>query len=323
LKPEIRFNQKQRPDRGQIFMTYPVGKFATMAATLAVLAGAPAQAQDVSRAPISGTVNLDAGFLPDPKIISVTSGGRHDVSDNLGGACTGFVSGAADVRVNYNTASNVPLIFSATADGDTTLVINGPDGRWYCNDDTNGYDPMVRFDRPNTGRYSVWIGTFGGREQMPARLSISEIDNTPPPPPPPPPVAAYIDAALTPTYGYVSLSAGFTPDPTTVSLTAGGTIDGTTVNELCYGTFAAAPDVVLEYASGSFPLILSASSNADTTLMVADPQGNWFCNDDSGENVNPALRLEKPASGYYRIWVGTYGSDTAAATLYISELTNQ
>lgn len=302
-------------------MTNSVGKLATMVATLAALAGTSAHAQDVSRAPISGTINLDAGFLPDPKIVSVTSGGRHDSSSNIGGACTGFVSGAADVRVNYNTASNVPLIFSVTADGDTTLVINGPDGRWYCNDDTNGYDPLVRFDRPNTGRYSVWIGTFGGREQMPARLSISEIDNTPPPPPP---VANVIDAGLAPTYGYVTLSAGFTPDPRTVSLTAGGTIAGSTVDEQCYGTFAAAPDVVLEYASGSLPLILSAASNDDTTLMVVDPQGNWFCDDDSGvQGTNPSLHIAKPSSGYYRIWVGTYGSDTAPATLYISELSSQ
>lgn len=296
------------------------GKLAIMAATLAVLAGTTAQAQEVSRAPISGTINLDAGFLPDPKIVSVTSGGRHDTSSNIGGACTGFVSGAADVRVNYNTASNVPLIFSVTADGDTTLVINGPDGRWYCNDDTDGYNPLVRFDQPNTGRYSVWIGTYGGREQMPARLSISEIDNTPPPP-----VAeAYLDGTLAPTYGRISLVSGFTPDPRTVQVTAGGTIAGTTVGETCSGTFAAAPDVVLDYSSGSLPLIISVASGSDTTLLITDPQGNTWCDDDGGVNgTNPGVRFDKPPSGTYGIWVGSYIGVNVAATLHISEVSSQ
>ncbi|MEO5707663.1 MAG: hypothetical protein ABIT10_05675 [Alteraurantiacibacter sp.] len=301
-------------------MKNSAGKLAIMVAGLAVLGGTAAHAQDVSRAPISGTINLDAGFVPDPKIISVTSGGRHDTSSNIGGACTGFVSGAADVRVNYNTASNVPLIFSVAADGDTTLVINAPDGQWYCNDDTDGYNPQVRFDQPHTGRYSVWIGTYGGREQMPARLSITEIDNTPPPPEP----AAFLDGNLPATYGYVSLVSGFTPDPRTVQLTAGGTIAGSTVDETCYGTFAAAPDVALEYSAGSLPLIISVASESDTTLLITDPQGNTWCDDDGGVNgTNPGLRFDKPASGTYGIWVGSYGGDNAAATLHISEVSSQ
>ena len=283
---------------------------------MALVWGSGAMAQDIGRTPISGTVNLDAGFTPDPKIVSVTSGGRHDTSQSIGGACTGFVSGAPDVRVNYNTASTMPLIFSVTADGDTTLVINGPDGRWYCNDDTNGLDPQVRFDNPNTGRYEVWIGTFGGREQMPARLAISEIDTAPPAP-----TYGTIDYTLDPTYGWVELASGFTPDPHTVRLTAGGTISGSTIDAACSGTFAAAPDVKLSYSAGSLPLIISVDSGRDTTLMINDPQGNWWCDDDGGNNgMNPAIRFNKPGSGTYDIWVGTYSTDTADATLHISEL---
>jgi hypothetical protein len=292
---------------------------AVAAVTFAIMASATVHAQDINRTPLSGTVNLDAGFTPDPKIVSVTSGGRHDTSQSIGGACTGFVSGAPDVRVNYNTASTMPLIFSVEADADTTLVINGPDGRWYCNDDTNGLDPLVRFDNPGTGRYEVWIGTYGGRERMPARLFISEIDSTPAPT-----YSATIDRSLEPTYGYVTLSAGFTPDPHTVRVTAGGTISGSTIDSSCSGTFAAAPDVKLSYSSGSLPLIVSVDSSADTTLMINDPQGNWYCDDDGGQyGTNPSLRFDKPGSGTYDIYVGTYSTDTASATLNISELESQ
>lgn len=292
-------------------------QLAIAAATATAMAAGVAQAQDVDRAPHSGTINLDAGFTPDPKIISVTTGGRHDTSRSIGGACTGFVQAAPDVRVNYNTASTMPLIFSVTADADTTLIVNGPDGRWYCNDDTNGLDPLVRFDNPGTGRYEVWVGTFGGREQLPARLFISEIDNSPPPIT----YSEVIDRTLEPTYGYVTLNSGFTPDPYTVGLTAGGTISGSTIDPVCVGTFAAAPDVKLTYSSGSLPLIISVASDSDTTLMINDPSGNWWCDDDGGTSgTNPSLRFDKPGSGTYDIYVGTYGSSTASATLNISEL---
>lgn len=300
-------------------MGHGAHRVALAAAGMVLVWGAGAMAQDINRAPISGTINLDAGFTPDPKIISVTSGGRHDTSQSIGGACTGFVSGAPDVRVNYNTASTMPLIFSVTADGDTTLVINGPDGRWYCNDDTNGLDPQVRFDNPNTGRYEVWIGTYGGNEQMPARLSISEIDTAQPAP-----TYGAIDYTLDSTYGWVELSSGFTPDPHTVRLTAGGTIPGSTIDPACSGNFAAAPDVKLSYSAGSFPLIISVDSGRDTTLMINDSEGNWWCDDDGGINgTNPSIRFDKPSSGTYDIWVGTYSTEMADATLYISELNGQ
>lgn len=306
-------------------MGYAMARCALMAsAAVAFVGTGTVMAQDLGRAPISGTVTLDAGFTPDPKIVSVTSGGRHDTSRSIGGTCTGFVSGAPDVRVNYRTASTVPLIFSVEAEGDTTLAINGPDGRWYCNDDSDGLNPAIRFDRPNTGNYQVWIGTFGGREQIPARLFISEIDNTPPPPPPPPP-QAYIDPSLAPTYGTLTLSAGFTNDPRTVQVTSGGTVAGSTIAESCSGTFAGASDVRVNYTSGSLPLILSVDADSDTTLMVQDPRGDWYCDDDGGvESLNPSIRFDKPTSGIYSVWIGSYSSGGGgSATLYVSELSSQ
>lgn len=294
-------------------------KLAILAGTAIWLVGTTAQAQDRARAPISGTVTLDAGFTPDPKIVSVTSGGRHDVSRSIGGSCTGFVSGAPDVRVNYRTASTLPLIFSAESSTDTTLVINAPDGQWYCNDDTNGVNPQIRFDNPNTGAYEIWVGTYGGREQIPARLFISEVGEAVVEP-------VYVptmEPGLSPTFSTVSLSAGFTPDPRQVGLTTSGSVDGSTVSSGCNGYYASAPDVTLNYQAGSLPLILSANSGRDTTIMVNGPQGDWYCDDDSGEGSNPSLRFNNPQSGEYDIWIGSYSGDSVDATLYISEVRSQ
>jgi hypothetical protein len=138
-------------------------------------AAAPAPAQDANADPNFRTINLRTGFTPDPQVISIRSGGEID-AQSISSACNGFISSAPDVRLNF-TAGTLPLILSVAAGADTTLVVNGPDGRWYCDDDggVNGNNPMVRFDAPQSGRYGIWIGTFGNTSLQPGQLNISEL----------------------------------------------------------------------------------------------------------------------------------------------------
>jgi hypothetical protein len=148
----------------------------TIAASLAAVALiAPASAQDMNADPNFGTVNLSGGFTPDPYVVQVRSGGSLN-AESLSRDCKGFISQAPDVRLNYNSGS-LPLIISVAASADTTLVVNAPDGRWYCDDDAgvNGLNPMVRFNSPQTGRYEIWVGTYGNATLQPARLAISEL----------------------------------------------------------------------------------------------------------------------------------------------------
>jgi hypothetical protein len=135
-------------------------------------------------------------------------------------------------------------------------------------------------------------------------------------------VAAAQDFNADPNYGTLSLTAGFTPDPQVVNLQAGGNLNAASISSNCRGTITNAPDVRLNYTAGSFPLIFSVSSNADTTLVVNGPDGSWYCDDDGGVNgFNPALRFGSPQSGRYEIWVGTYAAgSTQPAQLVISEL---
>lgn len=121
----------------------------------------------------------------------------------------------------------------------------------------------------------------------------------------------------------VYLSAGFTPDPQTVELAFEARIDATTeISPDCPGFISGAePDVAVYYNAGPFPLILSASSSEDMTLIVNAPDGAWYCDDDSGSGLNPSIRFGEPASGNYEIWVGRLlGPGPATARLSISEL---
>ena len=108
-------------------------------------------------------------------MIAVQSGGNLDAS-RIDSTCAGFITAAPDVRLVYS-AGSLPLIVSVASGADTTLVINGPDGRWYCDDDggVNGMNPSVRFNHPVSGRYEIWVGTYGRAALRDARLNISEL----------------------------------------------------------------------------------------------------------------------------------------------------
>ena len=144
------------------------------ATSLALAFAAPGSAQDTGSDPSFGTVNLDSGFTPDPYQVNVSSGGKTDAS-SLGSPCTGNIANAPDIRVVYSNGS-LPLIISANSEFDTTLVVNAPDGLWYCDDDSGeGVNPSVRFNKPMSGRYEIWVGTYSGADYRAAVVDISEL----------------------------------------------------------------------------------------------------------------------------------------------------
>ncbi|MFC5373422.1 peptidase S1 [Brevundimonas faecalis] len=135
--------------------------------------GAPAQ--DVTKSATYGEVRLSAGFTPDPYRVSVTAGGSIDAYQDtpLPAECVGKVAEAPDFKVTYE-AGRLPLVFRTLSSEDTTLIINGPDGKWRCDDDSYGDgDAEVRFEKPRSGTYDVWIGTFG-ENMADATLLITE-----------------------------------------------------------------------------------------------------------------------------------------------------
>ena len=126
---------------------------------MSVMAGAVALALVASSASAQERISLSAGFLPDPVAIEVYSGGPQNAS-SLGGSCVGAIASNPDVVVNFNSVGGV-LSFTFQSNGDTSLVIYGPVGRYYCIDDTNGLDPVLTWRNAPSGQYDVWIGAVG------------------------------------------------------------------------------------------------------------------------------------------------------------------
>lgn len=147
----------------------------TALAALTVLAASPthATAQDVSAMPTYETVELEAGFLPDPHVTELTAGGSIEVDEP--GCAYGMVASSPDVDLYYD-AGSAPLFIYVIASEDTTLLINGPDGNWVCDDDGFGdLDPIVVLKKPGSGLYDIWVGTYGD-DLVSATLYISEVD---------------------------------------------------------------------------------------------------------------------------------------------------
>ncbi|MEO1038680.1 MAG: peptidase S1 [Pseudomonadota bacterium] len=125
-----------------------LGAAAAMAITGAGLA------QDFTLNPNFGSTSLSAGFLPDPFEVSIAAGGSVNAS---GVGCAGMISQAPDYRLQWNGGR---IKIGARASQDTTLVINAPNGQWFCSDDVNGLDPELVLS--GSGQYDIWVGTFGG-----------------------------------------------------------------------------------------------------------------------------------------------------------------
>ena len=125
------------------------------------------------------------------------------------------------------------------------------------------------------------------------------------------------DPSLKPNYGSVTLKAYFQPYSKT--LRAGGNIKTKLGGVDAHVTKA--PDFSLIYIEdkAAGPLVISVEAKGDTTLLINLPNSTWIANDDGGKGLNPRLVIEKPISGRYDIWVGTFGPKSVDATLWISQ----
>lgn len=137
-------------------------------------------AQDYTLEPSFGTFELVSGFEPDPIEFANYAGGIIDLSLQEDSDCVGFISAAPDIRISYSGAEyDYPLGFITESEADTVLLINAPDGSWYCNDDYSedfGVSAGIEFSTPMEGVFDIWVGVYEEEDAYtPAVLLISEL----------------------------------------------------------------------------------------------------------------------------------------------------
>jgi hypothetical protein len=140
-----------------------------------------------------------------------------------------------------------------------------------------------------------------------------------------PPSGDQLDYTLDPNYEEFDLASGFLPDPDQHTATSGGAVDVSYLGGGCVGFATPAPDFRLNYTAASSSLrfyFVADNAGDDTTLIINDPSGNWYCGDDSYGTADPTVDFTGAApSGTYDIWIGSYDAGTYHdGTLSITEL---
>lgn len=273
-----------------------------------------------------GSRRLDAGFLPDPVAIGLQAGGAIDADQAVAdgvvaeGYCAGYVTREPSFELDFRAGSS-PLFLSVVSDRDTTLVVNGPDGAWFCNDDGGeGLNPELEFNPAQSGVYDIYVGSYSDSAAgADATLFISEIAGGGEPVP-----TQSVDLSLPALFGDHRLTAGFLPDPYVIDVEAGGPLDADesgvdSSEDWCSGNVTAAPTIEFDWTGSGGALAFYVDSQTDTTLAINMPDGSWRCNDDGGEGLNPALQFQNAPSGIYDVYVGTFGNRPNSARLHITE----
>jgi SAM-dependent methyltransferase len=103
-----------------------------------------------------GTVKLSGGFSPDPHKAKGASGGNN-LASALQADCTGWLATTPDHILELSTPFEYLRIFTQSA-GDTALVIKMPNGKFRCNDNTHGHNPLLEGSWP-IGVYQIWVAS--------------------------------------------------------------------------------------------------------------------------------------------------------------------
>lgn len=114
----------------------------------------------------------------------------------------------------------------------------------------------------------------------------------------------------------------------TMTRQAGGptNLSGCSLISGAVGRINATPHLILNYDNQSQTRTLQVRMNdgnsgqtCDTTLLIRDPNGQWWFNDDfSGAGWNAGIRISSAVSGQYAIFIGTYGNAMCNSALTIN-----
>lgn len=147
---------------------------AAVAASAAIVPAVADACPDWSGTPHFGTIELFAGFTPDPIAYNITAGGTHNLG-NCGLNAAGYVTTRPDFDLYWRGTSSQLTIAVQSPRADAVLLVNAPDGSWYYSDDYRGTDPAITFYNPQEGLYDIWIGSYDGSRRNPGQLIFTEL----------------------------------------------------------------------------------------------------------------------------------------------------
>jgi hypothetical protein len=289
------------------------------------------------------TLDMKAGFVLDPFLVSLNGGGEVDAS-TLDPACVGFINDKPVMVANWEGEVDFLDIFFYS-DTDPTLVIQLPDGTYQCADDANDnlLDPELTIENPAAGQYKIWVGSYDAGHLIPGLLVITangdySLSNFAPgkliqrPSIPQEDVQPVVSEESIAANATISTTAKLAPhgtimsdsEPLTATVTTTGTVPAfllTDSDTLCSGMVEDFPDYILQVSGELDNLRVAFEGDSDATLVVIHKDGGPWCVDDAEAtvNANPLVDIAAPAEGLYGIFVGRFDPETPlTGTLTIS-----
>jgi serine protease Do len=105
----------------------------------------------------------------------------------------------------------------------------------------------------------------------------------------------------------LNLAAGHPLDPFIVSLNGGGPVDASELGEDCVGYISEQPTLLVNWSGETDFVKAFFYSDHDPVLVIQTPAGDYLCNDDANDLLlDPVIQIDHPATGEYRLWVGSY-----------------
>jgi hypothetical protein len=89
--------------------------------------------------------------------------------------CSGLISVAPSYAFEWTGGAKAAGVMFE-GDGDTTLIVRTPDGKFVCADDAAGsanLNPLVVLDNPAAGRYLVWVGRTNPDKPVTGKLTVA------------------------------------------------------------------------------------------------------------------------------------------------------
>lgn len=122
---------------------------------------------------------ISPGFSPDPWRVSFVSGGAREAAsqfgtDMRGNRCQGSVATTPDHQMTLNDSFSYLQLWTH-ADGDTTLIVDGPGKFLLCDDDGGrGLNEHIEYTNWPAGDYQIYVGSYSD-DYLNYQLSISEL----------------------------------------------------------------------------------------------------------------------------------------------------
>lgn len=136
-----------------------------------VLAAPPPPRVAPGARPLYGEIAVRRGLRPDPTLLAGSAGGPIEAS-SVDPSCRGYVTPEPSHIVIAQTGF-ANLRFVVQADHDTTLLIQYPDGRFACNDDSGSLNPVIE-GPAGPGPIRVWVGSYSSGQAGGYTLGLTE-----------------------------------------------------------------------------------------------------------------------------------------------------